>query len=221
MTTMLELGKISSKKEILPMYKIYCAGPLFNKKEQDEMQEIATALEKSGFSVFLPHRDGFEFSKLIENFKEMGWTEEKANKILSKAIFTLDVFEVLDSQGLVLNINGRVPDEGAMVEAGIAWNAGKTVVIYKTDTRTLMNGCDNPLLLGLGNFKTIDSIDEIPRIFSETIQNNSNNNHGKPTIDNSNLSEIYAKGKEISRLSKESQNRNEICNSLIAILNEE
>lgn len=202
------------------MCKIYCAGPLFNKKEQDEMQEIANALEKSSYSVFLPHRDGFEFSKLIENFKEIGWAEEKANKILSKAIFTLDVFEVLDSQGLVLNINGRVPDEGAMVEAGIAWNAGKTVVIYKTDTRTLMNGSDNPLLLGLGNFKTINSIDEIPKIFKETMQNKGNNNNGKLPMDNSNLNEIYTKGKEISRLSKESQSRNEICKSLISILSE-
>jgi nucleoside 2-deoxyribosyltransferase len=203
------------------MYKIYCAGPLFNKKEQDEMQEIANALEKAGFSVFLPHRDGFEFSKLIGDFKEMGCSEEKANKILSKAIFALDIFEVLDSEGIVLNINGRVPDEGAIVEAGIAWNAGKTVVIYKTDTRTLINGTDNPLLLGLGNFKTINSIDEIPKTFRKMIQNNGNRNHGKRIIDNSNSDEIYVKGREISRLSKEIHDKREICSSLITLLDEE
>lgn len=45
-------------------FKIYCAGPLFNDKEKEEMTEIAVALEESGFGVFLPHRDGFEFAHL-------------------------------------------------------------------------------------------------------------------------------------------------------------
>ena len=43
--------------------KIYCAGPPFNDKEREEMQEIADELEAKNFDVFLPHRDGFEFAK--------------------------------------------------------------------------------------------------------------------------------------------------------------
>ena len=62
--------------------------------------EIATALEKKGFVVFLPHRDGFEFSNLVEQFKQIGIPDEKATHLLNKAIFTLDVFQVLDSDSL-------------------------------------------------------------------------------------------------------------------------
>ena len=43
-------------------YKIYCAGPLFNPKEQEEMGQIASVLECKGYSVFLPQRDGLEFA---------------------------------------------------------------------------------------------------------------------------------------------------------------
>jgi len=195
------------------MNKVYCAGPLFNVKEREEMAEIAEALEKNGLKVFLPHRDGFEFANLYGVFLELGYSEIQANIILNKTIFTLDVFQVLSSDGLVLNINGRVPDEGAMVEAGIAWNAGKKVVIYKNDSRTLINGFDNPLLLGLGDFQIISDIQKIPDIFIEffaTIDIDSNN-----TIDNSCVKELFKKGQQISLIASKSDQKNFICQELI------
>lgn len=198
------------------MKKIYCAGPLFNTKEKEEMQEIAATLEASGFEVFLPHRDGFEFSNLWEVFNELGIKD--INNILNKAIFTLDVFQVLDSDGLVLNINGRVPDEGAMVEAGIAWNSGRKVVIYKNDTRSLINGNDNPLVLGLSNFITVNEIQKIPEVFDELFLEEYK---GKDIIiDNSNLKIVYDKGLEISSLVKNIRERKALCYKLIEILDE-
>jgi len=197
------------------MKKIYCAGPLFNSKEKEEMAEIATALEQSAYQVFLPHRDGFEFAGLTSVFKEIGLGEAETNDILNRAIFTLDVFQVLDSDGLILNINGRVPDEGAMVEAGIAWNAGKEVVIYKNDARTLLNGCDNPLLLGLSGFNTVSCINEIPSAFNDRFKKS---NPGKPKIDNTSLSEIYERGRTIAALAKNSKDQREVCLTLQTIL---
>ncbi|HYL80063.1 MAG TPA: hypothetical protein VEU07_04570, partial [Candidatus Acidoferrum sp.] len=44
------------------LHRIYCAGPLFNRPEQEEMAEIARALAGAGFSTFLPHKDGFVFA---------------------------------------------------------------------------------------------------------------------------------------------------------------
>lgn len=197
------------------MKKIYCAGPLFNGKEKEEMAEIAGVLERADYKVFLPHRDGFEFSGLASVFKEIGVNEIATNAILNKAIFTLDVFQVLDSDGLILNINGRVPDEGAMVEAGIAWNAGKEVVIYKNDARTLLNGSDNPLLLGLSNFQTVSCIDSIPHTFSKRFKQIQ---HDKPKIDNSSLNDIYERGKTIADLAKNGIDRKEVCLQLQSIL---
>ncbi|MBW2740047.1 MAG: nucleoside 2-deoxyribosyltransferase [Deltaproteobacteria bacterium] len=200
-------------------FKIYCAGPLFNNKEKEEMTEIATALEKSGFSVFLPHRDGFEFAHLLDVFKTIGISEAKANRLLNKAIFTLDVYEVLNSDGLILNINGRVPDEGATVEAGIAWNAGKRVVIYKNDARTLINGTDNPLLLGLSDFVTIEDISEIPVVFKKLLAGDMTEN--KSVIDNSKLREIYQKGQIVADLAQNGYDKTRVCHELLKLLGED
>ncbi|HED37272.1 MAG TPA: nucleoside 2-deoxyribosyltransferase [Ignavibacteria bacterium] len=198
------------------MKKIYCAGPLFNPKEKEEMQEIATILENNGFDVFLPHRDGFEFVNLSESFIKLGVSDNNAKLILNKAIFTLDVFQVIDSDGLILNINGRVPDEGAMVEAGIAWNAGKTIVIFKNDARTLINGNDNPLLLGLANFNVANEISSIPSIFNKLFLKDGDKKN--KIIDNSRIEKIFKKGQLIFELSNKSENSDELCNQLINIL---
>jgi nucleoside 2-deoxyribosyltransferase len=42
------------------MLRGYCAGPLFYVDERAEIDSIASMLEQSGFSTFLPHRDGLE-----------------------------------------------------------------------------------------------------------------------------------------------------------------
>lgn len=196
--------------------KIYCAGPLFNRKEKEEMLEIAGLLEENDYDVFLPQRDGIEFAGLSQDLRKMDFTEKNINLLLSKAIFVLDVFQVLDSHGLVLNINGRVPDEGAMVEAGIAWNAGKKIVIYKDDHRTLINGNDNPLVLGLSNFITVSHIAEIPDIFRKLLLNITDN--GNNIIGNTHLKVLYEKGAKIFYLTKNVQDKNEMCHKLIEIL---
>ena len=198
--------------------KVYCAGPLFNAKEKEEMAEIATVLEDSGFRVFLPHRDGFELAQLLDVLKDIGVSEISANRLLNKAIFVLDVYQVLDSDGLVLNINGRVPDEGATVEAGIAWNAGKRVVIYKSDSRTLINGNDNPLLLGLSEFVTINKISEIPNVLMDLFDKDEEE---EMVINNSRLKDLYQKGQIVAEIAGNGFNKIELCHELLKVLGEE
>jgi len=146
-------------------FKVYCGGPLFNPKEQEEMQAIAAVLEAQGYNVFLPQRDGLELARILPILLEKSVPAEQASLILNKAIFALDVYEVMDSDGLVLNMNGRVPDEGAMVEAGIAWAYGKEVVVYNSDDRSLVQGSCNPLVMGLGDFESVDDYAKIPITF--------------------------------------------------------
>lgn len=146
-------------------YKIYCAGPLFNPKEREEMSHLASALENAGHPVFLPQRDGLEYAELFPLFLRKGVSAEDSQKILNMAIFSLDVFQITDSDGLLLNMNGRVPDEGAMVEAGIAWAHNKPVVIFRSDSRSLIEGNCNPLVLGLSDFSYVDSYDGIAGAF--------------------------------------------------------
>ena len=148
--------------------RIYCAGPLFNRPEREEMAEIARTLEEAGFSAFLPHRDVFVFEDVHREFQRGGYGSAEATRMIQQAIFWLDAYEVLSAcQGLVLNLNGRVPDEGAVAEAAMAWVAGKATVLYKADSRSLIQGSDNPLVLGLGNFVSVSTIPEIAYAFTQ------------------------------------------------------
>jgi nucleoside 2-deoxyribosyltransferase len=134
--------------------RVYCAGPLFNAKEQDEMRELAEALERAGFHTFLPQRDGLELTKVVPELVARGVDPAIAGEITAKAIFALDVYQVMeDCEAIVVNLNGRVPDEGAISEAAIAWAWGRIVVGYKSDSRSLFLGQDNPLVTGLFDFR--------------------------------------------------------------------
>lgn len=157
---------VARRKE--PAHRIYCAGPLFNRAEQEEMAEIARTLEGAGFSAFLPQRDGFVFADVHREFLRGGYEPAEASRMIQQAIFWLDTHEVVSGcQGLVLNMNGRVPDEGAVAEAAMAWMAGKAIVLYKADSRSLIQGSDNPLVLGLGSFAKVATIPEIAYAFTQ------------------------------------------------------
>ncbi|MBR3201264.1 MAG: nucleoside 2-deoxyribosyltransferase [Mogibacterium sp.] len=61
----------------------------------------------------------------------------------------LDPSEVKKADILFMNLDGRVPDEGACVELGIAIGSGKRCYGFKTDTRSIELGLDlNPMISG-------------------------------------------------------------------------
>ena len=119
--------------------KVYFAGPMFNQAEKEFNLKITKVLEDCGYQVFLPQRDGIEAAKLE------GKTEEE----LVKMIFALDAGEVRKADIVFMNIDGRVPDEGASVELGIAYGIGKRCYGFKTDTRAVEFGLEmNPMISG-------------------------------------------------------------------------
>jgi nucleoside 2-deoxyribosyltransferase len=145
------------------LHRVYCAGPLFNQAERDEMTAIADVLQASGFAVYLPHRDGMEFRHVHHQLVDQGWPAPQAAHFLHQAIFALDIYQLVEAcDSVVWNLNGRTPDEGAVSEAAIAWTLGKPLVAYKDDVRSLITGRDNPLLVGLVDFRTLDDPQKIP-----------------------------------------------------------
>jgi len=129
--------------------KVYFAGPMFNQSEKEFNLKITKVLEDCGYQVFLPQRDGIEAAKLE------GKTEEE----LIKMIFALDAGEVKKADIVFMNLDGRVPDEGACVELGIAYGIGKRCYGFKTDTRSVEHGLDlNPMISGcmIKVFKNFD-----------------------------------------------------------------
>ena len=119
--------------------RVYFAGPLFSQSEKDFNLKLANILEDHGYEVFLPQRDGIE-AALLE-----GKTEEE----LTQMIFELDYTEVMKADIVFMNLDGRVPDEGACVELGIAYASGKRCYGVKTDTRSVELNMDvNPMIAG-------------------------------------------------------------------------
>lgn len=153
-----------------PRSTVYCAGPLFNQAERNEMTAIADLLSRQGYGVYLPHRDGMEFRLVREELIERGWSPDVAGAFLHAAIFALDIFQLVsECDCVVWNLNGRVPDEGAVSEAAIAWTLGKPILAYKEDARSMITGRDNPLLVGLVEFETLSELDQIPDRLDELL----------------------------------------------------
>ena len=142
---------------------VYFAGPLFNQAEKDFNLKLTKVLEDNGYHVFLPQRDGIEAASL----------EGKSEEELTKIIFDMDSGEVKKADILFMNLDGRVPDEGACVELGIAYGNGKRCYGFKTDTRSVELGMDlNPMISGcmIKIFKNYDAdklIEEINQYLSE------------------------------------------------------
>ncbi len=146
--------------------RVYCSGPLFCPEEIAGMTAIADILEEAGYETFLPHRDGLEpfVMKSVNDPRLTNKAFRHLNRIVGKAIFALDIYQILEGcDWLVLNMNGRVPDEGGVVETAVAFAAGKPLVIYKNDHRTKFNGNDNSMLSGLSyTFTTVNHVSKIP-----------------------------------------------------------
>ena len=119
--------------------RIYFAGPLFNEAEREYNLKLTTLLESCGYEVFLPQRDGFLATEL----------EGKTEAEKTEMIFSKDRDEVLKSDILFMVLDGRVPDEGACVELGIAYAAGKRCYGIKSDARSVELDMDiNPMISG-------------------------------------------------------------------------
>ncbi len=91
---------------------IYFAGPLFSEAEKRFNLRLTERLEGAGFRVFLPQRDGVEGSK--PPYDRMSRGERR------QAMFEVDKQKVFESEVFLFVLDGRVPDERACVELGLA-----------------------------------------------------------------------------------------------------
>jgi hypothetical protein len=116
-----------------------------SKAERRFNLELTHRLEGLGFDVLLPQRDGAERDR--PPYDTMTPEERR------HAMFYLDRTRILDSDVFLFVLDGRVPDEGACVELGIAYcqkylqNGEKVLVGLHTDTRAaFIGGRLNPMV---------------------------------------------------------------------------
>lgn len=142
---------------------VYFAAPLFSQSEREYNLKLTKVLEDHGYQVFLPQRDGLLATEL----------EGKTDEEKTQMIFEKDVSEVLKADIIFMNLDGRVPDEGACVELGIAYSNGKRCYGFKTDSRSVELDLDlNPMITGcfVKLFKDYDGdklIEELDQYLSE------------------------------------------------------
>ena len=139
------------------MKKIYFAAPLFNEMELRRNEEYTKLIETWGYEVYLPQREAGLSAQILKDTSK--------NKLeINKKIFNTDLNGIKKSDILIFFLDGRVPDEGACVELGIAYALGKKCIGYKTDDRNLdFTGDDNLFIEGCMNFKVIHNKEELKK----------------------------------------------------------
>jgi len=125
--------------------KIYFAAPLFCEAEKKFNQILCDKLEANGFEVFLPQRDGVE--KNDPPYNMMSKDERR------KAMFEMDRNKIMEADIFLIILDGRIPDEGACVELGIAYTQKyiskneKVIAGLQTDIRAaFLGGKLNPMV---------------------------------------------------------------------------
>ncbi|MCK9636706.1 MAG: nucleoside 2-deoxyribosyltransferase [Methylobacter tundripaludum] len=155
---------------------VYCSGPLFCPAEIREIAKIAESIdiaragEGAGPHTYLPHRDGVEAM--------MGDLDNSAGVIAATALhyadinsFTIDVYHLVKCDYFVINLNGRVPDDGAVAEAGMAFAMGRPIVLYRSDSRAFCGGAHglvHPALQMAGHL--FDTTDDVNGIFGKLVE---------------------------------------------------
>ena len=119
----------------MPNKKIYLASP-YGFAEQWRLRllpEFITKLESMGAKVLEPFARNSDIDLSIP-----GW----ANKL------ALSNFRDLrDSDAIFAIVNGSPPDEGVMVELGVAFALGKTTFLFRDDFRKCTDSDEYPLNL--------------------------------------------------------------------------
>jgi nucleoside 2-deoxyribosyltransferase len=132
---------------------IYCSGPMFSPGDLDDQAAVAQTLEAAGYATYLPQRDGLQiglFLQVLDNPVIDAATFSRVVDLVRKAVFAMDTYQVIgNSRAVVFNMNGRVPDEGSVVEVTMAYLAGLPLVIYKDTPITAEGKYDNPMVQGL------------------------------------------------------------------------
>jgi nucleoside 2-deoxyribosyltransferase len=144
---------------------LFLSGPMNSMADINGQMAIRAALAPK-FDVYLAPIDGVEIRTLIEMIADPALLSDlflRAALLVQQIGWAHEVYQLLSADALVLNMDGRVPDEGAIVEATTAYMAGKPVVIYKDSAVTFWDFFDNPMVAALDStWQVIRDLKKLP-----------------------------------------------------------
>jgi nucleoside 2-deoxyribosyltransferase len=141
---------------------IYFAGPLFSEAERVFNLRVTERLERADYKVFLPQRDGVERDQ--PPYDRMTADERR------RAMFELDKRKIFESDVFLFVLDGRVPDEGACVELGLAHahkelrGTRKLLAGLQTDYRAAFVGSKLNPMLRVPLERVVESEDELLQV---------------------------------------------------------
>jgi nucleoside 2-deoxyribosyltransferase len=144
---------------------VYLAGPLFSKAERRYNLHLTERLEASGFRIFLPQRDGVQ--------RETSPYDAMTPDRRRQAMFRLDRQQLLDCDVFLFVPDGRVPDEGACVELGIAYcqkylqGGEKLLLGLHTDTRAAFIGSRLNPMVRVALDRIVDDEEALSRVLAQ------------------------------------------------------
>ena len=120
-----------------PRKTVYLANPYgFSEQQKTRLlPELIAALESLGLEVWEPFRRNNQV-----DFSEPGWAYRIAQA---------DCRDVRDADAIFAVVNGTPPDEGVMVDLGIAIALGKPTFLFRDDFRRVTDSEEYPLNLML------------------------------------------------------------------------
>lgn len=133
-----DFNKTYCNRKVGVFMKIYIAAPLFNQMELERNERIDKRLQELGYTTYLPQRDGGRFAELIH----AGMDPIKAGE----EIYRKDIEAVTNCDIVLFLFDGRVPDEGACFELGVAVALNKKCYGLCTDVRSFIEGNQNLML---------------------------------------------------------------------------
>lgn len=133
--------------------RVFISGPMFSDADKWQQAEIASALEEVGYVCFLPQRDGIEVGPVLQLLHDPGMgalleelTIDRCVAWVSRAIACLDMYQAANSAVTTLTLEGRVPDEGSLVEGTAAWMNGHPVLPFQTTPIRELGKNNNPMI---------------------------------------------------------------------------
>ncbi len=157
---------------------VHLAGPDCSPEEDMGMRRLAALLERDGFEVYLPSRDGIESVFSDYELPGVPGTPDPLDggpghrSVLQSAAFALEIYRLAyRCDCLVFNMNGRVPDDGGAFSAAVAFTLGRPVILYKRDHRTKLAGSDNAMITGLSfDFSTVGEASKLPDAVKRAVE---------------------------------------------------
>lgn len=114
---------------------LYNAAALFNARESSFNLGLTAALERRGYDILLPQREGFDFCGLEQMLHET-MTQRDTDTATKLIIYLVDVGRFIPrADAVIANLDEPI-DEGVVVEQCYARMMGKQVIGFRTDIRT-------------------------------------------------------------------------------------